>query len=125
MGVTALIMEEARVCLECGNTVRGRRDKKFCSDMCRNTYNNQLLSFSNNIIRNINNSLKKNRRLLDELCPEDKSKVLKKTLVTKGFNFNHFTHQRRTQKGTVYYFVYDLGYLELESDFILIVRDQR
>lgn len=118
-------MDEKRICLECGTRLMGRADKKFCSDMCRNTYNNRLMAFSNNTIRNINNSLKKNRRILDELCPEDKIKVLRKTLVSKGFDFNHITHQRKTQKGNVYLFVYDLGYLELENNFILIVREQR
>lgn len=113
-----------RVCLECGTKLMGRIDKKFCSDMCRNTYNNRLGAFSNNTIRNINNALKKNRRVLNELCPEDKNKLPMKALNSKGFNFNYFTHTRTTQKGTVYYFVYDMGYLPLENDFILIVRDQ-
>ena len=118
-------MDEIRVCMDCGKRLIGRADKKFCSDMCRNTYNNRLAAYSNNSIRNINNALKKNRRILDELCSEDKIKVMRKTLATKGFDFNFFTHQRKTQKGNIYLFVYDLGYLELENDFILIVRDQR
>ena len=117
-------MIEARTCLECDGRLMGRIDKKFCSDMCRNNYNNRLMAFTNNTIRNINNALKKNRRILEKLCPEDKTKVFRKTLVAKGFNFNHFTHIRKTQKGNVYYFVYDLGYLELEHDYILIVREQ-
>ena len=27
-------------CLECGDAIAGREDKKFCCDGCRNSYNN-------------------------------------------------------------------------------------
>lgn len=29
-------------CPECGDKIIGRADKKFCSDACRNAYNNAL-----------------------------------------------------------------------------------
>ena len=29
-------------CLECGDKIVGRIDKKFCSDGCRNAYNNKV-----------------------------------------------------------------------------------
>lgn len=98
----------------------GRADKKFCSDMCRNTRNNRLTAFKNNTIRNIHNALKKNRRILDDLCPAAKARVPRKTLA--GFDFSYFTHLRKTQKGNTCYFIYDMGYLELGNDFILIFR---
>ena len=28
-------------CLECGEKIIGRSDKKFCNDACRNSYNNK------------------------------------------------------------------------------------
>ena len=46
---------ENRKCLECEETVKGRVDKKFCSDYCRNSYNNRVNKDSKNLIRNINN----------------------------------------------------------------------
>jgi hypothetical protein len=112
-------------CLECDESIVGRADKKFCSDMCRNAYNNKLNSDSYNVIRNTNNQLRRNRRILEELCPDDKSKTTRATLSSKGFDFSLMTSQRVTQKGSVYYFVYDYGYLELDKDFYLIVRDNR
>ncbi len=93
--------------------------------MCRNSYNNRLNSDSYNLIRNMNNQLRKNRRVLEELCPEEKAKTTRSALTAKGFDFNLITSIRPTQKGNVYYFVYDYGYLELENDYYLIVKDKR
>ena len=55
----------------------------------------------------------------------EKAKASKSFLVGKGFDFNLITHLRTTQKGSVYYFVYDFGYLALENDYYLIVKDNR
>ncbi|WP_025762769.1 hypothetical protein [Dyadobacter tibetensis] len=112
-------------CLECGKPLMGRVDKKFCSDMCRNSFNNRLNSDAHNLMRNMNNQLRKNRRILEEACPEDKATLPKTILLSKGFDFNLMTHLRTTQKGSVYHFVYDYGYLALENDFYLVVRDKR
>ena len=112
-------MEKA--CLDCGESIRGRADKKFCSDQCRNNYNNQLNSDSNNYIRNVNNILRKNRRILSELNPEEKSKAHKNKLLEKGFNFSYFTNTYTTKKGATYYFCYEQGYLPLENDFYFLV----
>ena len=114
-----------KTCLECDQPFSGRADKKFCSDMCRNAYNNKLNSDQYNVVRNTNNQLRRNRRILEEICPEDKQKTTRSTLVAKGFDFGLMTSQRITQKGSVYHFVYDYGYLELDNDFFLVVKDNR
>ena len=54
-------------CLQCGDKISGRSDKKFCSDYCRNAFNNDQNRDVNNYVRNINNILRKNRRILAEL----------------------------------------------------------
>ena len=112
-------------CLECGGKIVGRSDKKFCSDLCRNAYNNKLNQDSNNTVRNINNALRRNRRILEEICKEDKAKTTKNSLTNKGFDFNLVTSLRTTQKGNTYFFVYDYGYLALDNDFYLVVKDNR
>ena len=63
-------MEEKRKCLECGVEIMGRADKKFCSDYCRNAYNNRNNKAQVSLIRNINNRLKKNWRILETLNPD-------------------------------------------------------
>lgn len=120
-------MEETtkQLCAECGTEIRGRIDKKFCSDLCRNAFNNRLNSDSTKIVRNINNQLRKNRRILAAMCPDDTHKTHRDQLIRKGFDFNLMTHQRTTRKGDTYTFIYDYGYLPLGNDFYLIVKNEQ
>ena len=121
-------MEEnlSRKCPECGEKIIGRIDKKFCSDQCRNTYNNRLNSDASNTVRNINNILRKNRRILQELNKQSgKTMVSKDTLLSKGFNFTYNTHIYTTKKGINYSFCYEQGYLFLEDkDLYLLVKNK-
>ncbi|WP_299548650.1 hypothetical protein [Seonamhaeicola sp.] len=111
-----------RQCLECGDKIVGRIDKKFCSDGCRNAYNNRVNKDSKNLIRNTNNRLRKNYRILETLNPKNKTKVSRSKLIEHGFDFNYFTSIYTTKVGTVYYFVYDQGYLPLEHDYYALVK---
>ena len=114
---------EKRACPECGDVIKGRVDKKFCSDMCRNAYNNKQNSDTTNYVRNINNSLRKNRRILEETLIGEKTTVAKQKLIDKGFNFNFYTNQITTKNNHVYTFCYEFGYLPIEDkDLILIVK---
>jgi hypothetical protein len=112
----------AKQCLECGDTIIGRIDKKFCSDGCRNAYNNNVNKDNKNLIRNTNNWLRKNHRILEELNPDKKTTISRAKLIEKGFDFNYFTSIYTTKAGTVYYFVYDQGYLPIEGDYFALVK---
>ncbi len=111
-------------CLTCNKPVKGRTDKKFCDDYCRNTYNNQLKSTSINLVRNINNALGKNRRILESLFKreEEMAKTTKDKLLHKGFQFKYITHTYTNKKGNIYFFCYDIGYLPLENNWYLLVK---
>ncbi len=113
---------ERRQCLECGEPVIGRIDKKFCSDYCRNSYNNKVNKDSKNLIRNINNRLKKNYKILAALNTSGKTKVSRTKLYDKGFDFNFFTSMYTTKTGNVYFYVYDQGYLALENELFLLIK---
>ena len=117
----------AKICTACGKPIKGRSDKKFCDDYCRNVYNNDLKSDTNNYVRNINNVLRKNRRLLAEILPaaEGMTKIAKDKLLNKGFQFKYYTHTLTNKKGNVYFFCYDYGYLPLENDWYLIVKNNK
>lgn len=109
-------------CPECGARIIGRIDKKFCSDACRNSYNNKFNKDTKNLIRNTNNRLRKNYRILEALNPDQKVKTSRSRLVENGFDFNYFTSIQTTKAGKVYYFVYDQGYLPLDEDYYLLVK---
>ncbi|MDC3210069.1 hypothetical protein OAU10_01080 [Saprospiraceae bacterium] len=108
-------------CLECTDEFIGRADKKFCCDSCRSSYNNKLNSDTTNFVRNINNILRKNRRILAELNPNGKSKTHKDKLLEKGFKFSYFTNIYKTKAGKIYYFCYDQGYLPLDNGWMALV----
>lgn len=114
----------SKLCLTCSKTLKGRTDKKFCDDYCRNNYNNQLKADNNNYVRNINNALRKNRRILEALLPatEAMAKANKDKLLQKEFQFKYNTHTYVNKKGNTYFFCYEYGYLPLENDWFLIVR---
>ena len=116
--------EEIKTCLACDKPIKGRSDKKFCDDSCRNAYNNELKSITNNQMRNVNNALSKNRRILEELLPagEEMVKTTQQKLLQKGFLFKYVTDLYTTKNGRTYYYCYDYGYLPLENDWYLVVR---
>lgn len=111
-----------KACLECGEKIVGREDKKFCSDGCRNAYNNKINKDSTNYMRNINNKLRKNYRILSGLNVEGKSKTTKNKLLGKGFDFDYFTNILNTSTGNTYFFVYDQGYRLLETESYMLVK---
>ncbi|MBI3509780.1 MAG: DUF2116 family Zn-ribbon domain-containing protein [Bacteroidetes bacterium] len=113
---------ETRHCLDCGGEVSGRADKKFCSDVCRNSFNNRRNGDNNNLMRNVNNILRRNRRILADLSPTGKATYLRNRIVELGFNFNYHTNIYTTRKGATYYFCYEYGILSHNNDFITIVH---
>ena len=113
-----------RNCLECDKPIKGRQDKKFCDDYCRNAYNNRQNADTNNYVRNINNALRKNRRILESVIKQDEAmgKCPRQKLADQGFDFRYHTHQYLNKKGQTYHFCYEYGYLPLEGDWMLVVK---
>ncbi len=115
---------QPRLCLSCNKPVKGRTDKKFCDDSCRNSFNNQLKADNNNLVRNINNALGKNRRILESIISEGEeiAKINKDKMIEKGYQFKYSTHTYTNKKGNTYFFCYDYGYLPLDNNNYLVVR---
>jgi hypothetical protein len=118
--------EIKRVCLACGTVIKGRADKKFCNDYCRNNYNNEQKAKGghSSLVRNINNALLKNRKVLESVLPEgeETAKASKEKLLRLGYQFKYLTHLYTTKTGKTYYYCYDYGYLPLDNDWFLVVR---
>lgn len=117
---------QTTVCLHCGKVLKGRVGKKFCDDSCRNTYNNLLHSDTNNYIRNINHSLKKNRKILEDFLPaaKEKTSVHKDKLIQAGFLFKYMTHLYIDKTGKTYYFCYDYCYSPFDNDWYLVMKSR-
>ena len=115
--------KEPTLCLSCEKPVKGRSDKKFCDDYCRAAYNNDLKSASNNLVRNVNNALGKNRRILESLLPQGDAtaKTNHDKLIEKGFQFKYHTSMYKAKNGNTYFYCYEYGYLPLENNWYLIV----
>jgi hypothetical protein len=74
-------------------------------------------------VRNVNNALRKNRRILEDILNEnEKITVPRQKLIDKGFNFSYCTTQSLTKNNHCYLFCYEYGYLGLEKDIALIVK---
>jgi hypothetical protein len=117
---------ETRTCPTCGKNVKGRADKRFCDDYCRNNYNNQLNSDAINYVRNINNILRRNRRILEETMEgvEKATARSKAELAKKGYRFDFFTSIFTNKEKETYYYCYEYGFKEVENDKCIIVRNR-
>lgn len=118
--------ENIRPCLACSKPLKGRADKKFCNDYCRNNHNNgqKARGGHSSYVRNITHALLKNRRILEAILPggEETARAKKEKLHSLGFQFKYLTHMYTTQAGKTYYYCFDYGYLPLENDWYLVVK---
>jgi len=111
-------------CLNCGEKLKGRIDKRFCDDQCRNAWHNSNPNHSEAFVKRINKILRKNRSILKFSSPEGKTTVRKDFLLNLGFNFNYYTNTYTTNNNNTYNLCYDYGYLLLENEKVLIVKWQ-
>jgi hypothetical protein len=108
-------------CIECGEPFSGRADAKFCSDQCRSNYHNRQGSDQSGYVRKVNAILRKNRKILNELNPDGKTRVNKTDLTRQGFDFAFITNTYITKTGKEYKFCYDQGYIHTGDDWYTLV----
>ena len=100
-------------CLECNSVLEGRQGKKFCNSYCKSSFhykNNR--DNENTFYENVLKQLRLNRKLLKKYNKAGKSIVRKNELLNAGFNPNRFTHYWKNNKGEVYLFCFEFGFLE-------------
>lgn len=113
-----------RKCLDCGAVIRGRVDKKFCSDSCRNSYNNKIYRDSTEYVRKVYGRLRKNRRILYALYAKENFKVHKDTLSALGYDFRFFSHMIENN-GIVSHYCFEYGFdISLDNYFELRYNDK-
>jgi hypothetical protein len=109
-----------KTCLKCNEHFNGRSDKKFCSDGCRNVYNNDRKEKSSEV-STISSILKRNRQILAQMLGKETKKTSKEKLLQQGFNFYYFTNIDNT-KGNNCYFCFEYGYLPTRDDHVRLVK---
>lgn len=108
-------INEARTCLHCEKPLLGRLDQKFCDAQCRNAYHNRHKRADERYMANVNAQIRKNRRILKDLCPEGKATVRREVLEIKGYDYKYYSGQFFTTNLT-YYFCYDFGFAPIHDN---------
>jgi hypothetical protein len=67
----------------------------------------------------LDKQLKLNRKLLQHFNRAGKVVIRKEELLATGFNPKYFTHYWKNQKGQVYLFCYEYGFLETKEHNLL------
>ena len=100
-------------CLYCNNKLVGRTDKKYCNLHCKSAYQyKRSKQGPERFYNKVDNQLKLNRKLLKEFNKGGKVTVRSTVLLELGFDPKFFTHYWKNQKGEVYLFVYEYGFLK-------------
>ena len=108
-------------CSYCGEILYGRRDKKFCDDLCRSQ--SFKLDERKSLIEllSIQAQLKKNYKIL-----KDKAKLVKNQLMVLeafGFNINVFSFKVDLDDGVSVFACADIYYY-LDLDSLIIIENQ-
>jgi hypothetical protein len=109
-------------CLQCAKPLRGRSDKKFCCDVCRVSFHNNLNSQKSGYIRNVNSILARNRKILEECLFSQLTEISKSKLQQRGFNFQFYTNKERSPNGEGSYYCYDYGYRPTRNNTCVLVN---
>lgn len=114
-----------KFCPICAAKLEGRRDKIFCTPVCKAEYHRkrqkQHLPFS----YPIDSILHRNWVILTEFYEEiGKSKFFlpMSTLEKSGFHFNYFTTRIINSKDKEYFYVYNYGWMLFSDKEVMIIR---
>lgn len=104
------IDEEHGHCLECGEPLYGRTDKKFCNISCKNRYHGhirlgQRLAYNKTI-----NALGRNYAVLEHLYKLKRSACPVENLLDMGFSTEYTTHAVQKKGKHLEYRCFDFVY---------------
>ncbi|MCB0734533.1 MAG: hypothetical protein KDC76_08130 [Bacteroidetes bacterium] len=116
------------VCVTCGNELKGRADKRFCDNTCKNQFHNHhpKPSIGRAAFNRINQKLQRNYSILSSIMSTSQRFIAQGDLSRLGFDFSYHTQSEETSDGPPCYFCYDVGYIPVESGyFALISLDEK
>ncbi|MFN4086122.1 MAG: hypothetical protein ACK4LB_09290 [Spirosomataceae bacterium] len=114
------------VCPECKKTIpAGRSDKRFCSDGCRISFNNnrRRLGMAGSGYRVIQQALRLNRDVLSAFHFVNTEWVSKEEMERYGFDFKYFTHLAPNNQGKQLNFVFEFGYEVAQNGYVRLHKD--
>ena len=109
-------MASLKCCPVCGSSVKGRSDKKFCSEKCKSIEQYEQRQKTEAFYLEVERQLRINRKLLKKYNRSGYTVIRKNKLLEEGFVPKFFTHYWKNQKGDVYLFVYEYGFLERKKN---------
>jgi len=121
-------MENAvrKTCLHCSQPLKGRCDKKFCDDYCRNNYNNRNKAGKNlpPLVKYIMRALMKNREILEDMLAGSENVILVKReeLLMRGFEFRYMTHQFVSNAEAPWKYCFEYGWRVEGEDEVVVGR---
>ena len=98
-------------CPICSSVVKGRTDKIFCSTKCKSIDQYEKRQETEAFYFKVEKQLRNNRKILKKYNKSGFTTLRKSRLIEDGFNPDFFTHYWKNQKGEVYLFVYEYGFL--------------
>lgn len=114
--------KEACSCLECGESLYGRKDKQFCSPECKNKFNNRRMSCIRRCKTAILAALTRNYEILDMLIKAKISSIDLEALSEMGFNDKTITGQAAGLHRHQEYSCFDICYYKSETKIFGIRR---
>lgn len=118
-----LALDTTGMCLVCNKQMRGRIDKKFCSDGCRSQHHARRSFRVTKRMRSVNYLLRKNRTILYWLVQNSKRpvRVKRQTLLSEGFDFSLIT-AADISGSQVTYHCYDYQYTPVDESIVKIAH---
>jgi hypothetical protein len=112
-----------KLCQACHQQFIGRSDKSFCSIECKNGFNNQRRKETQNVVKEIDGYLHRNREILATLMPSQKKEMFDKLILTRaGFKWEFCTGIYINREGKTYHIVYDYAWMPFSDQQILIIK---
>jgi endogenous inhibitor of DNA gyrase (YacG/DUF329 family) len=116
-----------RKCKYCDQVIdlsKGRRDRQFCDERCKNAYHNKIAFEEEKEAKRINKIMKKNREILKTMSTrKDKDEISRERLLKAGFDFTYYTHHKFTiHHNYQYTFCYDYGYRTVKPGSYKVVK---
>lgn len=115
------IEQKSPHCLQCGKSIYGRKDKKFCDTGCKNAYHNTELERRRKYMKKMEEDIRLNYLLLDEALKSGETSLSLEKLSNFGFRRDITTSFRKRYRFTELG-CFDIRYNQSDSKIFNIHR---